>query len=115
MAQNGIDYLLSQHQEIQTLLDAVDRGPADAKQQNFDRLRELLAVHETAEELILRPVTKKSVPNGEEIADARFAEENHSKEALAELEKLDVGSAELTEKFATFKQDVLEHAQNEET
>jgi hypothetical protein len=74
----------------------------------------MLARHETAEEMILRPLTKKSVPQGETIADDRFAEENESKQQLAELEKLDVDGAEFTSMFATFKTAVLAHAQAEE-
>src|SRR5579875_589674 len=114
MAQNGIDFLLAQHQRVEQLLGAVDAAPAEDKQARFDELRELLAVHETAEELILRPVTRKDVPGGDKIADARIAEENKSKDALAELEKLDVTSPEFANKFAAFKEDVLKHAHNEE-
>jgi hemerythrin superfamily protein len=115
MAQNGIDFLLGQHQQVEKLLDEVKNGTGDARQQSFDELRELLAVHETAEELILRPVTRRSVDGGAEIADARIAEENEAKEVLAKLEKLDAGSAEFTTMFESFAADVAKHAHNEET
>jgi hemerythrin superfamily protein len=115
MGQNGIDFLLSQHRRVEELLEAVQSGPADGRQENFDQLRELLAVHETAEELILRPVTRKNVPGGEEIADARIAEENEAKEVLSQLEKLDVASTEFITQFAGFASEVKKHASNEET
>jgi iron-sulfur cluster repair protein YtfE (RIC family) len=115
MSENGIDFLLSQHERIEHLLGAVQSAPADSRQDTFDELRELLAVHETAEELILRPVTRGQGTEGEQIADARFAEENKSKEVLAELEKLDVTSEEFLRQFESFAADVKEHAHNEET
>lgn len=115
MSENGIDFLQSQHQRVEQLLSAVKEAPAGIRQGKFDELRELLAVHETAEELILRPVTRKDVPGGDEIADARMAEENQAKDVLAELEKLDASSEEFVTKFSSFATDVLEHAKNEET
>jgi hemerythrin-like domain-containing protein len=112
---DGIGFLLEQHERVTELLEAVQRGPGDGRQRIFDELRELLAVHETAEELILRPATRKSVPGGDAIADARIAEENQSKDVLAKLERLDVTSEEFVASFAAFADDVRQHAHNEET
>jgi hypothetical protein len=64
---------------------------------SFDQLRELLAVHEAGEELILRAITRHHVPGGNQVADARMAEEHEAKETLAALEKLDVNSPEFAE------------------
>jgi iron-sulfur cluster repair protein YtfE (RIC family) len=114
VTENGIDLLISQHSEVRSLLDAVEAGPAAERQHSFDQLRELLAVHEAAEELVLRPITRHHVAGGNEVADARMAEENEAKSTLAELEKLDVDSAEFAAKFTAFKHDVLSHAENEE-
>jgi hemerythrin superfamily protein len=110
---DAIGFLLQQHQEIRSLLESVSSSQGPARQQAFDDVRELLARHETAEEMVLRPLTRK-VPGGEDIAAARFDEENESKVQLAELEKLDVDSPEFTSMFATFQTAVLAHAQAEE-
>lgn len=115
MAQNGIEFLIGQHQRVQQLLDAVANAPSESRQQTFDELRELLAVHETAEELILRPVTRRDVPGGDVVADARMAEENEAKKVLADLEKMDASSQEFLTAFGAFAKDVLEHAHNEES
>ncbi len=115
MAQNGIDYLLEQHKTVTNLIDAVRNGPRESRQDNFDQLRELLAVHETAEELILRPITRHEVPGGDTVADARMAEENEAKKVLAGLEKMDATSEEFLTAFAGFAQDVITHANNEES
>jgi hemerythrin superfamily protein len=115
MSDNGIEFLKSQHRKIETMLESVSGAPGTERQERFDELRELLAVHETAEELILRPLTRKAVENGDEIADARFAEENEAKEVLAKLEKMDASTDEFRTEFDAFAADVKKHAQNEET
>jgi hemerythrin superfamily protein len=109
-----IQFLLSQHQQIRTMLDGVLSSTGEARQRAFDDVRELLARHETAEEMIVRPLTRKA-PNGEGVADGRMAEENEAKEVLADLEKMDVDSPAFTAKFTEFRLSVLAHADAEET
>jgi hemerythrin superfamily protein len=82
------------------------------RQQLFDELRALLAAHETAEEMVVRPATRKAA--GDDVADARNHEEDEANRMLAELEKLDVESAEFTRKFAAFEKAVVAHAEREE-
>jgi hypothetical protein len=115
MSDNGIEFLRQQHRRVEELLATVSGAAADERAAHFDELRELLAVHETAEELILRPLTRTTVENGGEIADARFAEENEAKETLAALEKVDTSSEDFRTQFDAFAADVRKHAQNEET
>jgi len=115
MAENGLEFLRHQHRTVETMMTAISGAPASDRGAMFDSLRELLAVHETAEELILRPLTRKTLDNGDEVADARFAEENEAKQVLADLEKLDPSTDEFRVKFDAFAVDVRKHAQNEET
>jgi hemerythrin superfamily protein len=112
-ARDVVDFLLDQHQEIRRLLTDVLERTGPERQHVFDDVRELLARHETGEEMVLRPLTRKA-PNGEPVADARFAEENEAKEVLARLEKMDVDSAEFEATFRSFAQAVLDHAEAEE-
>lgn len=104
--------LLEQHARIRELFQDVMSADGEHKAQAFDELRALLAVHETAEELVLRPVTKKT--GGDAVADARNEEESEANEVLKELEKLDVSSAEFATKLAEFQKSVDEHAEAEE-
>jgi hemerythrin superfamily protein len=92
----------------------VESSEGEAQQREFDHLRALLAVHETAEEEVLRPVTRSDVPNGDAVADARMEEENEAKEVLAKLEKLGCSSSEFMTLFGEFKKSVLAHAEHEE-
>jgi len=107
--------LLAQHEQVRAAIDGVARTKtAASRQKAFDKLRELLSRHETAEEMILRPLTR-DLDNGEAVAEARMEEENKSKDVLAELEDLDIASEKFARLFETFAQAVLTHAQNEET
>jgi hemerythrin superfamily protein len=104
--------LLEQHARIRDLFAGVKGARGDEKKQTFDELRALLAVHETAEELILRPTAKKTA--GEAEADARNHEEEAANKVLAELEKMDVSSPEFDDRFAAFERSVIDHAEHEE-
>lgn len=104
--------LLEQHAQIRDLFDQVNSSQGEQKKQKFDELRALLAVHETAEEMILRPTAKKTA--GEAEAEARNHEEEEATKVLAELEKMDVSSAEFDAKFAAFERSVIDHAEHEE-
>jgi hemerythrin superfamily protein len=109
-----VDQLLEQHELVRQAINGVARTTsAESRQEAFDALRELLARHETAEEMIVRPLTR-GIDNGEPIAEARMEEENESKDVLAELEKLDIASVEFARTFETFAKSVLEHALAEE-
>jgi len=108
-----IRILLEQHARIRELFDDVSSADGEHKQHAFDELRALLAVHETAEEMVVRPVTK-GTDGGEQVADARNHEESEANEVLKELEKMDVDSTEFDTRLAGFQKAVSEHAEAEE-
>jgi hemerythrin superfamily protein len=108
-----VAFLQQQHDQVRTLLDEVVESVGSERQQSFDAVRELLARHETAEEIVVRPLTRKA-PAGDRIAQARMDEENEAKKALAELEKLDVSSPEFSSAFTPFRTAVRSHADAEE-
>ncbi|MFF8592109.1 hemerythrin domain-containing protein [Streptomyces sp. NPDC015220] len=105
--------LLGQHGRIKELFGQVKQSGGEARKNAFDELRSLLAVHETAEEMIVRPVSADTA--GKAVADARNAEEAEANKVLAQLEKMDVSSAEFESLLERFEQSVLQHAEKEET
>lgn len=109
-----VSFLKAQHVQIKSLLEQVAGTKGEQRQHAFDELRRLLAVHETAEEEIVHPRARRELANGDEVISARLAEEHSGKEALAELEKLDVDSAEFDEKFGVLKSEIIKHAESEE-
>lgn len=104
--------LLEQHARIREMFDAVTAAEDEAKQSRFDELRAFLAVHETAEEMVLRPISMGAA--GKDVADARNHEEAEANEVLAQLERLDVTSADFDRLLADFRSMVLDHAEAEE-
>lgn len=108
-----VGILLRQHARITELFGDVRGAEGEHRSQAFDELRALLAAHETAEEMVLRPFTAAHV--GQDVADAHNTEEEHANHVLADLEKLDVGSAEFDRLFTEFEGSVLAHAEHEET
>jgi hemerythrin superfamily protein len=107
-----ITILLEQHRRIRMLFTHVKRAEGRRKQQAFDELRILLAAHETAEEMVLRPVSCQDA--GAAVADARNQEEREATRMLSVLEAVNVSSAEFDRRFAEFEQVVLDHAEREE-
>src|SRR3954451_14418845 len=103
-----IAILLEQHQRIRELFAHVKGASGEHKQQAFDELRALLAVHETAEEMVLRPVTNDAA--GKAVADARNQEEPHANEVRKKLEKLHVPSSDFDALLADFEKSVDSHA-----
>jgi hypothetical protein len=104
--------LLEQHARIRDLFTRVAGSAGDARKQSFDELRALLAVHEAAEELIVRPVAEKTA--GSEEAEARNAEEKEAAKVLKELEGMDVTGAGFEGALADFERAVSAHADREE-
>jgi hypothetical protein len=114
-AQDVVSFLKGQHEQIKDLFGKVEGSRGQEREQAFFDLRRLLAVHETAEEEIVHPRARRELPNGENLVDARLAEEHAAKKLIAEIESVpDVDSETFDRQLATLKQAVLTHAQQEE-
>jgi hemerythrin superfamily protein len=109
-----VDLLLTQHTEVRSLFGQIRGTTGKAKKGSFDRLVNLLAVHETAEEMVVYPTVRSTGPDGDRLADARTAEESEAKDALSDLEKTDINGPEFDTKLQAFEQLVDSHARNEE-
>lgn len=107
-----ISILLDQHVRIRGMFDAMQAASGRERQALFDGLRELLAIHEVGEEMVLRPYSRKVA--GVDIADERNREEGEAAYVMAELEGLDVHSERFAALFTEFEKAVSEHADLEE-
>jgi hemerythrin superfamily protein len=106
--------LRAQHERIRSLFEEVDKAAgSEPKQAAFETLRRLLAVHETAEELIVHPEARHA-EGGSDVVGARLREERDAKEVLAELDGMKVTDPGFADRFATLRRAVLAHADNEE-
>jgi hemerythrin superfamily protein len=110
-----VRFLKDQHNLIKDLFDDVLSASGDeAREKAFVNLRQLLAVHETAEEMVVHPRARHELGDGDAIVDARLKEEHEAKEQLSKLEKLDVGNKEFIDELTKFRDAVVEHAEAEE-
>ncbi|WP_156688585.1 hemerythrin domain-containing protein [Mycobacterium sp. Marseille-P9652] len=109
-----VDFLCRQHEQIKSEFERTLAATGEEREAAFVDLRRLLAVHETVEEQIVHPRTKRKVADGVTIVSARLQEENEAKKMLCELEKMDVSGDGFTRKLTELRDAVLEHAGHEE-
>jgi hemerythrin superfamily protein len=109
-----IDLLRHQHSMIRDLFAEVLEQTGDARKDAFQQLVRLLAVHETAEEEIVHPVARRSLPGGEGIVDDRLKEEREAKELLSALEEMDTDDPRFLPQLDELRIAVLTHARAEE-
>jgi iron-sulfur cluster repair protein YtfE (RIC family) len=111
---DAVGLLVRQHEEIRRLCHKVETSAGARQAEVFERLRRLLAVHETAEEQIVHPLIRRSLPLGDQIVDARLQEERQGKRMLRDLERLGTSDPSFPPMFARFRSAVLAHAEREE-
>ena len=76
-ADDVIEYLVAQHETIKKLfVETLDAADVDTQRDAFTRLRTLLAVHETAEEMIVHPRVRRKITGGAEIIQLGDAQVN---------------------------------------
>jgi hemerythrin superfamily protein len=109
-----VDLLIHQHSQIRDLFDEVENTLGEDRKNAFDRLVRLLAVHETAEEEIIHPLARHTLPGGEEIVDDRLEEEHRAKEKLARIEGMDPETPQFLTELDELRIAVLTHARAEE-
>ncbi len=110
-----VKFLKDQHNLIKDMFEEVFSASSDdARRRAFTELRQLLAVHETAEEMVVHPRVRHEVDGGDIIVDARLVEEHDSKETLSALEAMDIDSQKFLDELALFRDSVIDHAEREE-
>jgi hemerythrin superfamily protein len=110
-----VDFLKAQHDLIEDMFDEVlHASDPQAREKPFIELRQLLAVHETAEEMVLHPRMRKESDAGDAIVDSLLKEEHDAKEMLSSIESLDSTSQEFIDELTKLREAVLEHAEHEE-
>ena len=110
-----IGFLKAQHNLIEDMFDQVlFASDPQARETPFVQLRQLLAVHETAEEMVVHPRVRREVDAIDSIVDARLEEEHEAKELLSSIEKIDITSQQFIDELTKLRDAVLDHAQHEE-
>jgi hemerythrin superfamily protein len=110
-----VKFLKGQHDLIKDMFEEVfSASDAKAREKAFVELRQLLAVHETAEEMVVHPRARNEIADGDDIVDARLHEEHEAKQQLSKLEGMDIDSKGFLDELTKFRDAVVEHAEAEE-
>jgi hemerythrin superfamily protein len=109
-----VDLLLAQHARIEELFKTTIEQTGEARRDAFDELVRLLAVHETAEEEVVHPLSRSTIDAGDDVIDARLAEERAAKELLSELYDNGVEDSGFDAGIIALRDAVLAHATYEE-
>lgn len=105
--------LYEQHTRIRDQFDAVAATSGPERAAAFDSLRELIATHQAAEDVVLRTVTDKLLPAG--LTRASCDEERAVARELADLEGTDVQAAEFLPRLRLLEEAFDLHAAHEES
>jgi hemerythrin superfamily protein len=109
-----VDLLLVQHARIEELFTLAVGTEGDAKRAAFDDLVRMLAVHETAEEEVVHPLSRGLADGGDAMVDDRLAEERQAKEMLAALTEAGPDGDGFDDALLLLRDAVLTHARYEE-
>jgi len=110
-----VTFLKGQHNLIKDMFEEVfSASDPKAREKAFVELRQLLAVHETAEEMVVHPRARNEIADGNAIVDARLHEEHEAKQQLSKLEGMDIDSKEFLDELTKFRDAVVDHAEHEE-
>ncbi len=108
------DLLRRQHQEIRSLFAQVEQVPGDQRSETFECLRRLLAVHETAEEVVVHPTARELGPAGRAVVDQRLEEERAAKQLLSDLDGMATDDEGFGTRLVELRRAVEDHADAEE-
>lgn len=110
-----VRFLIDQHNLIKDMFDdVIHASDPKAREKAFTDLRQLLAVHETAEEMVVHPRARDEIADGDAVVDARLEEERSAKEKLSELESMDMASQKFLDELIAFRDTIISHAEAEE-
>ena len=109
---NVVSILYEQHAQLRDQFALVPDLHGEARRASFDMLREMLARHEAAEEMVLRPATGKLLPAA--LIRARNDEERAAARELAALERMDVNGTEFAPRLRLLEEQVQMHMVREE-
>ncbi|MFC9467126.1 hemerythrin domain-containing protein [Streptomyces coelicoflavus] len=113
---DALEVLKHDHRMVEQLFRDYHSAASDSQRRGVVELlvREL-SKHAALEELMVYPLAKKVLPEGEQLVDGHLGEHMAVKKALADLDRLGEGDERTDELMAQLRRDVDEHVREEET
>ncbi|WP_428966154.1 hemerythrin domain-containing protein [Micromonospora fluostatini] len=113
--QDVLDLLTEQHMQIKALFGQIARAEGTRKRDLFQDLVRLLAVHESAEEIVVHPSARRRIDRGDTVTETLRHEEDEAKHELAALYDLGTDHPDFDQRLARLADAVVAHATREET
>jgi hemerythrin superfamily protein len=114
MTPDVVDLLLGQHARVEELFREVQAATGTARRDTFYDLVRLLSVHETAEEMLVHPLARRTIDSGDALVEDRLAEERDAKELLRALVERGPDDPAFPPMLLELRDAVLTHATYEE-
>ncbi|WP_328773616.1 hemerythrin domain-containing protein [Streptomyces sp. NBC_00286] len=113
---DGLEVLVHDHRMVEQLFRDYHSAASAAQRRGVVELliREL-SKHAALEELMVYPLARKVLPDGERLVDDHLGEHMAVKKTLAELDGLGEDDERTEELLAQLRRDVEEHVREEET
>ena len=109
---NALELLKEQHDEVEDMFEKIEKADGAKKEALFEKLADALAIHATIEEKHFYPSAKAE--QTEELLREAVEEHLSVKRLIADTMKCDPEDEQFDAKIAVLKEQVLEHAKEEE-
>src|SRR3954471_21061970 len=110
-----IGLLTNDHAEVNQLFGRFSQSPnPDTKDELGKEIVHELSIHAAVEEQFVYPLVRKKVDGGDDLVDHAIEEHQEVKQLLADIEKLEPGKAEFSNKMEKVISSVREHVSEEE-
>jgi hemerythrin superfamily protein len=113
--QGIVEVLVAQHHQVDELFSRVLDGDDDGRAPMFAQLLYVLALHESAEHVVVHPEARKIIDGGEALVTALMSEEVAIRDALVESEHVSVDAHDFPGRLARIRDMVVEHNRREES
>lgn len=116
MAMDAVTLITTDHRNVEALFEqALAPGGSEERARVVGQIIRELSMHAVVEEMLLYPAARRSVPDGERLADESLDEHQDVKEMLAQLDGMDADDDRVTTLITDLQDAVTSHAQEEET
>ncbi|PWR11449.1 hemerythrin [Micromonospora acroterricola] len=114
--QDVVDILVADHQQVETLFVELEtrQGTPEYRRQLVDVMIAELVRHAVAEEAYVYPTARKTLPDGDEIAEREIAEHADAERTMKELESVDPSDPRFDELIAHLTSTIRHHVREEE-
>jgi hemerythrin superfamily protein len=112
---NVITLLTNDHRKVERLFERYRSEPRpETKRRTLETITRDLSMHMTAEEQVLYPLLRRTIPDGETLMREAEGEHQSAKALIADLQRSEPGSFDMDSKVSTLRNAIDHHVQEEE-